>query len=356
MFKKLPGIFTAAICLLSLGVSSKGNAQLADLQAARTDSFVNPLLVTGPDPWVVQHKGTYYFCRTTGRNIQLLATTRMSRLAEAKPVTVWTPPDTGTYAKELWAPEMHYINHKWYIYFAADDGDNNHHRMYVLENADADPLTNHWVFKGKVADPTNKWAIDGTVFTYKKQLYMLWAGWQGDMNVQQNIYIAKMKNPWTIQGERVLLSSPVYDWEKKGSVKDALPAVNEGPEILKSPQGRIFLVYSASGCWTDHYSLGMLSLKKGASPMKADNWIKKDQPVFASAPEIGVFAPGHNGFFKSPDGKQDWIIYHANDKAGQGCGRFRSPRMQQIFWNKDGTPDFGKPVAAGTKLAVPSGE
>lgn len=356
MIRKICSAAPVVSWLLFMFIIGQAKSQSVQSPVPKTDSFVNPILVTGPDPWVVSHNGVYYFCRTTGRNIQLLATTKMSKLGEAKAVTVWTPPAKGLHSKELWAPEMHYINHKWYIYFAADDGNNDHHRMYVLENTNADPLSDHWVFKGKVADPTNKWAIDGTVFRYKRKLYMLWAGWEADVNVAQNIYIARLKNPWTIQGKRVKLSSPIYDWEKRGSVKGSLPTVNEGPEILKSPRGRLFLLYSASGCWTDHYSLGMLSLKKGGNPIKASDWVKSNHPVFASAPDIGVYAPGHNGFFKSPDGKQDWIIYHANDKPGQGCGRYRSPRMQQIHWLSDGTPDFGKPVAAGVKLAVPSGE
>ena len=352
MNKKAYALTSLMFCLLLVLCAVPGKSQ----QGAVRDSFVNPLLVTGPDPWVVQHNGIYYFCRTTGRNIQLLATTKMSALGEAKPVTIWTPPDTGMYSKELWAPEMHYINGKWYVYFAADDGNNDHHRMYVLENKSQDPLSGDWVFKGQVTDPTNKWAIDGSVFEYKHKLYMIWSGWEGDVNIHQNIYIAQLKNPWTVKGQRKMLSTSKYDWEKQGSVKGSLPTVNEGPEILKNPAGRLYLIYSASGCWTDHYSLGMLSLKKGGNPMHPGDWTKSAQPVFASAPENGVYAPGHNGFFKSPDGKEDWIIYHANSQPGQGCSSFRSPRMQPIHWNGDGSPDFGIPVKAGQKLAVPSGE
>lgn len=353
----LIGISTMiSLMLICCSISTSSMGQPIARSVIGSDSFVNPLLVTGPDPWVVHRNGVYYFCRTTGHNIQLLATRKMSRLGQAKPVTIWTPPKTGKYAKQLWAPEMHYIHHKWYIYFAADDGNNDHHRMYVLENKSKDPLSDNWIFKGQITDPTNKWAIDGSVFAYKKKLYTVWSGWEGDENVHQNIYIARLKNPWTIQGERVLLSTSDHDWEKRGSVKGSLPTVNEGPEILKSPTDQLFLVYSASGCWTDHYALGMLTLKKGAHPMHAGDWTKSGKPVFASAPQNGVYAPGHNGFFKSPDGKEDWIIYHANDKPGQGCGRFRSPRMQRIHWNADGTPDFGLPVKTGEKLAVPSGE
>ncbi|HTN35896.1 MAG TPA: glycoside hydrolase family 43 protein [Arachidicoccus sp.] len=347
MIRKTIAIVLVALCFIGITVSL--NAQN---NSGRT--FTNPLRTSGPDPWVIQKDGLYYFCRTTGSNLQLIVTPKMSELANAQSVIVWTPPDTGMYAKELWAPELHYLNHKWYLYFAADDGNNDHHRMYVLENSDKDPTTGNWVFKGKIADKTDKWAIDGSVFTLKGTNYMIWSGWEGDDNVSQNIYIAEMSDPWTIKGDRVMLSTPTYDWERKG-MSGGLPAVNEGPEILKGPNGDLFLTYSASGCWTDHYALGMLKLKKGGNPMRADNWIKSDRPVFASSEQNGVYAPGHNGFFKSPDGKQDWIIYHANDKPGQGCGNYRSPRMQQFHWKADGNPDFGIPVKKGIALPVPSG-
>ena len=88
--------------------------------------------------------------------------------------------------------------------------------------------------------------------------------------------------------------------------------------------------------------------------MDPESWIKNPQPVFKQSPANGVYAPGHNSFFKSPDGQQDWILYHANDKPGQGCGRFRSPRTQPFKWNEDGTPNFGEPVSTKLAIEIPS--
>ena len=130
---------------------------------------------------------------------------------------LFTRHHTGTmYSKELWAPEVMYLQGKWYAYFAADDGDNNHHRMYVLENASPDPMKGEWTFKGQINDSTNKWAIDGDVYEYNNQLYMVWSGWKDDINGEQDIYIAKMSNPWTISSPRVRISKPKYDWETHG--------------------------------------------------------------------------------------------------------------------------------------------
>jgi hypothetical protein len=90
--------------------------------------------------------------------------------------------------------------------------------------------------------------------------------------------------------------------------------------------------------------------------MDPASWKKSPQPVFTQSKENGVYAPGHNSFFKSPDGREDFILYHANSKPGLGCGRFRSPRAQRFSWKKDGTPDFGVPVKEGVELPAPSGE
>lgn len=314
-------------------------------------TFTNPLLSSGPDPWVLQNGNTYYYTHTLGNRVALWKTTKMSELKFTNPQTIWSAPASGPGSKNVWAPEIHFLNNKWYVYYAADDGNNATHRMYVLENAAADPLSGTWVSKGKISDPTDKWAIDGTVLEQSGQLYFIWSGWDGDVDVQQNLYIAKMANPWTIEGNRVQLSAPTYNWEKIGA-----PAVNEGPAVLKNAAGRVFLTYSASGCWTDDYSLGLLTLKEGGDPMNPADWSKNASPVFTKNSSGGAYAPGHNSFFKSKDGTEDWILYHANAQANLGCGDHRSPRMQKFTWNSNGTPNFGEPASLSTPLKKPSGE
>jgi GH43 family beta-xylosidase len=321
-------------------------------------TFTNPVLPSGPDPWVTYHDGFYYYTNSTGNRLEIWKTKTMPGLATAPHKTIWKPPVNTRYSKNIWAPELHFLQGKWYMYFAADDGNNANHRSYVLENSSRGPLEGEWLFKGQLGDETNKWAIDASVFDNHGQLYMIWSGWDGDTNGQQNIYIAKMKDPFTIIGDRVKLCGPEFEWEKFGDLNNAdNPShvnVNEGPEILKHGN-QLFLIYSASGCWTDHYALGMLTAKSSADLMDPKAWKKSPQPVFQTSKENSVYAPGHNSFFKSPDGKEDWIIYHANPAPGCGCGNKRSPRMQKFTWKKDGSPDFGVPVKSGTPLAVPAG-
>lgn len=213
--------------------------------------------------------------------------------------------------------------------------------------------------KGMVTDRTDKWAIDPSIFENRGKLYMVWSGWEGDENGTQNIYIARLKDPWTVKGRRVKLSSPEYPWEKVGDLVSKVDPphidVNEGPEILKHGNN-IFLVYSASACWTDYYELGMITANSKSNLLRPSSWKKSKQPVFWQSPEAHAFGTGHNTFFKSPDGTQDWIMYHANPEPGQGCGKHRAPRAQPFHWNADGTPNFGRPIPLGTSLPRPSGE
>jgi GH43 family beta-xylosidase len=340
-------IYTACLIILITGILR-----------AQEKTFTNPILPSGADPWVIYKDGYYYYTNSTGRNLVIWKTKSVVDMQDAQRKIAWVPPTGMAYSKELWAPELHYIAHKWYMYFAADDGSNDHHRLYVIENPSPDPTVGNWTFKGQVGDETNKWAIDASVFENKGKLYLIWSGWEGDANGEQDIFIAEMKDPCTISSKRVKVSAPIYDWERNGDLHDANDpphvSVNEGPEILKHG-AKIFLIYSASGCWTDNYALGMLTASAGSNLLDSASWKKSAEPVFKQSPENGVFATGHNSFFKSPDGKQDWILYHANDQPGEGCGNKRSPRVQQFTWKKDGSPDFGIPVKTGVPMPVPSG-
>lgn len=313
-------------------------------------SFVNPLM-GGSDPWVIKKDSFYYYTQTSGDKLAIWKTKTMSALRTGAITTIFLAMPNTPNSSNLWAPELHLINNKWYVYYTAGSGPDSTQRIWVLENSSTDPTTGTWIDKGKIMNSdANFWAIDGTVLTYNGNQYLLWSGRPNLSFQNQNIYIAKMTNPWTLATPTTMITKPEFSWELNGG------PVNEGPEILKNATGKVFMIYSASGCWTDDYALGMLALKDGTDPLQASSWIKSTQPVFSKAPQNNAFGPGHNAFFKSPNDAEDWIIYHANTSSGQGCGVARNIRIQKFTWNSDGTPDFGIPVKTNTSLPVPAGE
>lgn len=306
----------------------------------------NNTLGAGADPWVVEAGGKYYYISANGHNAMLTIqkAEHLYDITKSESHAIWTPPENTEYSKELWAPELHYVFGRWYVYVAADDGNNDNHRMYVLEGGtnSNNPLCDDFVFKGKISDSTNKWAIDGTVIMIKDEPYFVWSGWEKDENIAQFLYIAKMLSPYTL-GERVKISEPELEWECRGGN----PLINEGPSGLYSDDGTVHIIYSASGSWSDFYCLGMLTLT-GENPLEPDSWAKYEKPVFESTEN--TFAPGHASFVKTPVEKENWIIFHTAKNKGSGWDRI--VRIQKFDFI-DNVPHFGNPLDKDTQIDAP---
>ncbi len=302
------------------------------------ETVQNPVAPTGNDPWVVRHGDKYYYCysRPVGAfgGVAVAEIPSIHKVGSTEGSQVYTAPTEGDLSRsfEYWAPELHYVNGEWYIYVACDDGHNETHRMYVLKGTTQNP-TDPFEYVGQITDSSGKWAIDGSVLEVNGELYFIWSGWEGDVNVAQHIYIAHMSNPCTIDSERVMLSTPEYDWEKYGE-----PLINEGPTALVHG-GKTFIVYSASGSWRDDYCLGMLTLV-GEDPMDPASWKKSDTPVFQK--RCGVcYGPGHSSFSTAVDGSV-WMICHANPVSGTGW-EGRTVWISPVIFDENGDPDFGMP-------------
>ncbi|HEX7860166.1 MAG TPA: glycoside hydrolase family 43 protein [Verrucomicrobiae bacterium] len=306
-------------------------------------TFKNPILPSpSADPWVILHNGYYYSCESYNQEeIRIRKAKCFTELRQATPRVVWSAPNFGANSKSVWAPELHLINGRWYIYYAADDGLNENHRMWVLEGITDDPAG---PYRCKGCLETSGWAIDGTVLKAEDgALYYIWSGWPGKINGQQYLYIAPMANPWTLGAERTLIAKPEHGWECVDM------AICEGPQVLQR-DGRTFVVYSASGSWTEDYCLGMIELT-GKDPLNASAW-KKLGCVFCKTDY--VWGIGHCSFVKSQDGTEDWMIYHAKTKRKKGWND-RNVRAQRFSWTANGQPDFGVPMPVGRSVPVPSG-
>lgn len=304
----------------------------------------------GADPWIQYYDGYYYLATTTWRSELMMSRSEtLAGLKTAIPVQIYAETDPSRCCN-MWAPEFYLLDGpngpRWYFYYSAGtSGTLDNQRMHVLESAGTDPM-GPYTYKARIFDPTNDvWAIDGSVLQLDDALYFLFSSWVGD---EQSLFIAPMRDPWTLSRRRELISRPTYDWERVGL------NVNEGPVALYRDD-QVFVIYSASHCATPDYKLGMLTYT-GGDPLLASSWEKHPEPVFQATAENGVFGPGHNGFFQSPDQTEYWIVYHANDSTSGGCDDGRTTRVQPFNWNADGIPDFGVPVGTTEAIAAPSGD
>ncbi len=320
-----------------------------NLRAAKPTelTFTNPL-GPGQDPFVTLWNGSYLHVRSSGRSVYIDKAGALEDIHPSNPasssVTAWTAPNGTNYSEQIWAPELHQINGKWYIYVAASDGDNATHRMYVLERDDPNPM-GAYVFRGQLAAATDRWAIDGTVLDCNGQLYFIWSGWAGATDGEQNLYIAEMSDPLTISGERHLIATPDYAWERHGL------AINEGPQVLIH-DGKLHIIYSGSAYWRHEYALGRLTYDGVGSLLDRASWQKSQTPVFQQSGDI--VGTGHASFTTSPDGSQNWIVYHAHHDANN----FQDDRdiyLQTFTFTAAGLPVFGPPIAASIPQTVPRG-
>lgn len=351
-------LIVSTLCYITSCKNKEMRADGGDSPASL--AFTNPLLQTGAEPWAMCYNNTYYYTHGCENKIVLWQTNDITKLREAKTKEVWIPADHES-SYHLWGPEIHRINNKWYIYFAADDGNMDNHHIYVIENSSENPFDGEFVMKGRVkTDGNDSWAIHANVFEHKGELYMTWSGWQTRRIDIENqcIYIAKMENPWTLSSDRVLISKPEYEWERQwvnpdGS-KTAYPIyVNEAPHFFESKnKDKVLIYYSASGNWTPYYSVGLLSANSTDNLLNPASWTKSEEPVFRQSPENKVYAPGNLSFIPSLDGKDWYFIYHARDIPNEASGAIdsRSPRMQKINWDKNGMPILGQPAPTNTKL------
>jgi GH43 family beta-xylosidase len=296
------------------------------------DSIINPILPPhSADPWMVFHGGVYYYCESRDkRHIYIRRSRSIAGIGDDPGCWVWSAPLRGMNSDNVWAPELHLVDGKWYIYYAADDGNNRNHRMWVLESEDADP---RGTYRCRGMLDTQGWAIDGTLLTTNNgNRYFIWSGWPSKRNEQQNLYIAPMRDPATLAGPRVLLATPDQPWERV-----EMP-ICEGPQILKRNDD-IFIVYSASGSWTTDYCLGLLHTRS-QDLLNPSVWTKHG-PVFKKTDH--VWGVGHCSFVKSLCQTEDWIIYHSKSSRHPGWTD-RDVHAKRFDWSSDGFPDFGTPV------------
>lgn len=321
----------------------------AQRRRGREERVPNPLIRQRADPQIVrQADGSYTFTASVPEydRVILRRARSIAALATAPEVVLWRRPAKGKMAGHIWAPELHRIDGRWYVYVAAGDGDARFRiRTYVLECDSQDPMTGTWSVLGQLVTPWDSFTLDSTLFTHRGTRYIAWAQQEPGIATNSNLYLAPLATPTTLGAKPTRLTVPTLPWEVQGF------KVAEGPAPLIRG-GRVFMTYSASA--TDaRYCLGLLTARDDADLMDPAAWVKSPEPVFRTSAERGIYGPGHNSFTIDTRGR-DVLVYHARDYEKISGDPLYDPnrhtRVERLRWRADGTPDFGAPAANGEVL------
>jgi|GEM_PF-3113516 len=328
-----------------LGSGGTGTTGAGGVTAVRL-AWANPLVPKRADPHVFLHGDGYYYLTATAPEydrIELRRANSLNGLSSAQAKVVWRKHASGEMGAHIWAPEIHFIDGAWYIYFTAGRADDIWAiRMYALRNASTNPLEGDWTELGRIATNWDSFSLDATTFSHAGQRYYLWTQRVPDY-AGTSILIARMSSPTKLSGPQVVLSWPEHEWEKRGY------EVNEAPAVLVK-NGKVFITYSASA--TDqNYCMGLLTADATADLLERKSWGKAAQPVFQSSSQNRQFGPGHNSFTTTLDGRIDILVYHARsyrDIVGDPLDNpDRATRAQHLPFDASGNPVFGVPVADG---------
>lgn len=305
----------------------------------KKEQYRSPLVYQRADPFVFYYGGLYYFTGSIPQYdcIELRCADSLDKLAFANSRIIWRKHDKGEMGAHIWAPEIHRIDGKWYIYFTAGEAENIWNiRPYALM-CDGDPMKDDWKEMGRIDVGHESFSLDMTTFIHNGVQYVAWAQ-TIDPEIGSEIFIASMESPTVLKSKAVSITKPEYDWEKQGF------KVNEGPAVLIR-NGKVIMTYSASDTgW--RYCMGMLWADENADLLDPNSWHKSNRPVFVTSEKNGQYGPGHNSF--TVDGEDDVMVYHCRNYKEITGDPLNDPNRHahaiKFTYDENGLPVFGEPV------------
>lgn len=310
-------------------------------------TLINPIIEQRADPHIYRHSDGYYYFTASVPEYDRIEIRRARSIAElatsSELINAWYKPDEGPYSDLIWAPELHFIDNCWYVYFAAAPSREIvdglfQHRMYAISNSNANPISDNWVFAGQIDSGMDTFCLDATAFSHQGRNYYVWAQKENGITGNSNLYIAELETPLILKTPPQRLSIPEFDWEQRGFW------VNEGPSVLHR-HGKFWMTYSASAT-DENYCMGLLWADEDSDLLDPSSWHKSARPVFATNWQLKVYGPGHNSFTRDEHGN-DLLVYHARDYTEiEGDPLWdpnRHTRVKVLEW-QDGQPHFGDAV------------
>ena len=242
------------------------------------------------DPFILLHDGVYYAYGTASPNgIEVYTSNDLLTWQTAPDNRLALHKDDVWATRNFWAPEVNYINGKFYMYFSGDS-----HICVATSDSPLGP------FRQEVKAPMieDEKCIDNSLFIDEDGTPYLFFD---RFNDGLNIWVAELKDNLTdLKMETMRKCINVSQaWE------EVWPRVNEGAFVVKH-NGVYYMTYSANSYESPFYGIGVATATNIYGP-----WTKYDKnPIYQNVGNlVGI---GHSAMFTDKDGKLR-IVFHSHN-------------------------------------------
>ena len=321
-------------------------------------SFQNPIAGYA-DPSIVLHGGYYYYTYAStyknGMGLWMAKAANLCDIGKVEPVLIWSQTLSGE-GKEmtaLWAPQLYFMDGRWYVYAAAQTS---------ADTATGQDLRYPYVWVGQPDDPMGEYEyfgcmenIDTDVYTYLSprvishggKWYMFMSGFYTKNDTSphtQRMRVCELESPTKMASKQIVISSPEYDYEA---------GIMEGPYPFYAPNGTLYLIFAAGHTRTDLYCTGIMRFNgtDSDSLLDASKWEKFAEPLQYTNYDNFVYSPGAMVVTTSPDGSKYYGVYHAKEYH-YSAYTMRRMYMQEITFDENGFPKMDDPQPTSTVFTI----
>jgi len=287
------------------------------------------------DPFVLQVGAEYYAYGTVGASEPAIPVLRSLDLVR------WTPLGDALTARGsgydcLWAPEVAHHEGVYYMYYSAGGAEGQGHQLRVATASHpAGPFTD----LAFVLTPDDPFTIDAHPFRDDDGAWYLFYSRDfldsaEGQRVGTGIVVDRLEEMTRLAGERRTVVRPHADWQLYEQQRLWYDQVwdwytVEGA-LVRKHNGRYYCFYSG-GAWREpNYGVSYVVADHPIGPYQMDP--AAQGPKILRSDPGRVIGPGHASFVLGPDGKQEYIVYHAWGPEHTG----RTMRVDLLEWGADG--------------------
>jgi beta-xylosidase len=309
------------------------------------------------DPFVWRHDGTYYAIGTgpaeaTGhadREPRAIPLLRSIDFANWEFVHLALCRPSNSLGDAIWAPEIAYDNGRFFMYYSVGHGDKNHQLRVAASDTPEGPYRD---VAGPLQDLRScPFAIDPQPFRDDDgQWYLFYARdfLDNDDGVRAGtaLVVDRLIDMTRLAGQETVVLRARYDWQRFKANRPMYGRVFdwhtlEGPSVRKRG-GRYYCFYSG-GCWdSENYGVDYGVADNVMGPY--DNGGGQHGPRVLRTIPGQILGPGHNSIVTGPDGRTDYIVYHAWDPNRQA----RRMHIDPLVWGPGGPRCDGPTLTAQT--------